>query len=320
MEEKQTEDLIRTLTGIVNEVAQGDYQNTGTLFELTRADTYPPEIVSLAESFGMMIVRIDAKQQHLERLIDDLSSKKMELEQIASRLLLANTGMLEVLGSAIAKRDSDTSAHNYRVTIYATHLGKALGLDNTALNSLIKGAFLHDVGKIAISDKILLKPGKLTFEEFEVMKTHVLHGSEIIRCYEWLSDAGDVVLHHHEKFNGNGYPHGLSGDRIPFNARIFALADVFDALTSKRPYKDPIPVGKAMEIMAADAGSHFDPGLFQVFSKDAASVYENLERISESTLTESFHTLMQNHYGAELLSRSGIRWAEDVVAEGHADL
>lgn len=301
MNENHTNELINTLTAIVNEVAQGDYRNAGTLFEFTKEDKYPPKIVTLAESFGMMIVQIDAKQQHLERLINDLSVKKVELEQVASQLLRANIGMLEVLGSAIAKRDSGTSAHNYRVTIHAIHLGKALGLNNAELCSLIKGSFLHDIGKIAISDTILLKPGKLTFDEFEVMKTHVLHGREIIKNYDWLRDAGDVVLHHHEKFDGTGYPHGLKGDRIPLNARIFALADVFDALTSKRPYKDPIPMDKTMEIMAADAGSHFDPDLFRVFSEGDEEMYNSLACCSESALTERLQILMRDYYWVELM-------------------
>lgn len=299
MNETYPVELIDTLAAIVTEVSHGDYRNARTLFELTKQDIYPPKITALAESFGMMIVRIDAKQQHLERLIDDLSAKKLELEQVASLLFRANSGMLEVLGSAIAKRDSDTNAHNYRVTIHAIHLGKALGLDTTALSSLIKGSFLHDVGKIAISDTILLKPGKLTFEEFEVMKSHVLHGSEIIKNYEWLSDAGDVVLHHHEKFDGSGYPHGLAHGQIPLNARIFALVDVFDALTSQRPYKAPFPVGETMEIMAAATGSHFDPELFRVFREGAEEMHETLAGFSESALIENLHILMRDYYGAE---------------------
>jgi HD-GYP domain-containing protein (c-di-GMP phosphodiesterase class II) len=295
MNENHTDELINTLTVIVNEVAQGDYKNVGILFDLTTEDKYPPKIVNLAESFGMMIVQIEAKQQHLEGLIEDLEVKKMELERVASQLSCANIGMLEVLGSAIAKRDSDTSAHNYRVTIHAIHLGKTLGLDNNNMSSLIKGSFLHDIGKIAISDTILLKPAKLTFEEFEVMKTHVLHGSEIISKYEWLKDADDVVLHHHEKFNGDGYPHGLKGEKIPLNARIFCLADVFDALTSKRPYKDRFPIDLSMEIMTAGAGSHFDPELFRVFSKGAEEMHENLACMGETVLAENLHNLMNNY-------------------------
>ena len=301
MNENHTNELIQTLTTIVNEVAKGDYRNAGTLFELTKEGKYPAKIVTLAESFGMMIVQIDAKQQHLEGLINDLSVKKLELEKVASQLLRANIGMLEVLGSAIAKRDSGTSAHNYRVTIHAIQLGKTFGLNDKAICSLIKGSFLHDVGKIAISDTILLKPGKLTFEEFAVMKTHVLHGSEIIKNDDWLCDADDVVLHHHEKFDGTGYPHGLKGDQIPLNARIFALADVFDALTSKRPYKDPIPIDKTMEIMSADAGSHFDPDLFRLFSEGDAEMYHDLSCCSESALTGRLQILMRDYYWVELI-------------------
>lgn len=301
MQGTHTNNLINRLTAMVNEVARGDYGNAGALFELTEEGKYPAEIVALAESFGMMIVRIDAKQQQLERLIDDLKAKKGELEEVASQLLSANIGMLEVLGSAIAKRDSDTSAHNYRVTIHAIHFGKRLGLTDDALRSLIKGSFVHDIGKIAISDTILLKPGKLTFEEFEVMKTHVLHGSQIIESYGWLSDARDVVLHHHEKFNGAGYPHGLKQGQIPLNARIFALVDVFDALTSKRPYKDPLSLDHTLETMSAETGSHFDPELFPVFRTGAEEMNELLGNSNESELTERLQTLMRDYYVVELI-------------------
>jgi HD-GYP domain-containing protein (c-di-GMP phosphodiesterase class II) len=299
--EKRTHELIITLTEIANQVSQGDYRNAGTLFELTKVDKYPPNIVTLAESFGMMVVKIDAKQQYLERLIEQLNCKREELEWITSQLLSANIGILEVLGSAVAKRDSDTNAHNYRVTIHAIHLGKALGLDNAALCSLIKGSFLHDVGKIGISDSILLKSGKLTDDEFTVMKTHVLHGSEIIKNYEWLNDAADVVMYHHEKFDGSGYPEGISGDKIPLNARIFALSDVFDAMTSKRPYKEPISADTSMEMMAAEAGKHFDPELFKVFREGAVEMYEMLASFNSTALTERLHALMRDYYGTKLI-------------------
>ena len=195
----QTKQLMEKLSIIMNEVSLGNTSQVETIFELTKEGVYPPEVVNLAESFGMMIVNIDAKQQRLERLLTELQEKNGALELVSRRLLNANIGMLEVLGSAIAKRDSDTSGHNYRVCIYAIHLGKALGLSDDRLRSLIKGAFLHDIGKIAISDTILLKPAGLNDEEYEVIKTHVLHGSEIIRAYSWLTDAHEVVLHHHEK-------------------------------------------------------------------------------------------------------------------------
>ncbi len=291
-----TRKLLKQLIGILNEVSLGNTTQVDTIFELTKDGVYPPEIVNLAESFGMMIVNIDAKQQRLERLLSDLQEKNKALEQVSRTLLNANIGMLEVLGSAIAKRDSDTSAHNYRVTIYSIHIGQALGLPDKSLRSLIKGAFLHDIGKIAISDAILLKPGGLDDREYEIIKTHVLHGSEIIKAYSWLSDAHEVVLHHHEKFNGNGYPDGLRSDQIPLNARIFAVADVFDALTSKRPYKEPYPLDYALKMMRNDVGSHFDPEIFDLFSNDAQTLHETVAGFSDIELENSLHTIMQDYF------------------------
>jgi len=195
------------------------------------------------------------------------------LIRLTTDLSHANIGMLKVLGSAVAKRDSDTNLHNYRVTIYAVRLAEAIGIKVTDMKALIKGSFLHDVGKIAISDNILLKPGKLTDEEFTVMQTHVNHGIDIIGHYAWLKDAADVVLHHHEKFDGTGYGAGLEGTRIPFSARIFAIADVFDALTSERPYKKALSLTEAMAILHAGTGSHFDPHLLAAFDAMAEHLY-----------------------------------------------
>jgi HD-GYP domain-containing protein (c-di-GMP phosphodiesterase class II) len=191
----------------------------------------------------------------------------------ARALLAANMGAIEMLGNAIAKRDSDTNSHNYRVTIYALKLAEAAGLGADGIRSLIKGAFLHDVGKLAIPDAILLKPAKLDDAEFEIMKTHVSHGLDVVRRFSWLDDAADVVGCHHEKFDGSGYLQGLSGEDIPINARIFAIADVFDALTSRRPYKEPMGVDQATSIMAAGRGSHFDPRLLDLFFAMAAELH-----------------------------------------------
>lgn len=297
MNSLQTDRLLRHLGDIMEDISKGDSSRIDSVFELTREDVYPPEISRLAESFGMMIVNIDARQQRLERLLAELQEKNRELEQLSGNLMEANVGMLEVLGSAIAKRDSDTSAHNYRVTIHSIYLGKAMGLDDAALHSLIKGAFLHDIGKIAISDNILHKPARLDELEFNIIKSHVHHGSEIIKSYAWLSDANDVVLHHHEKYNGTGYPDRLKGDCIPLNARIFAIADVFDALISRRPYKEPCPFDEVMDIMSADAGSHFDPEIFAVFCKDARRINETIAGYNEASLKGILHTILSDSFG-----------------------
>jgi HD-GYP domain-containing protein (c-di-GMP phosphodiesterase class II) len=147
--------------------------------------------------------------------------------------------MMEALGRAIAKRDSDTGAHNYRVAWIAARIAERLGLSGSAMQALIAGSFLHDVGKIGIPDAILLKPGRLDEQEMDTMRTHVAQGEEIVTGMGWLDGAQAVVAAHHEKWNGSGYPRGLAGEAIPLAARIFAVADVFDALCSKRPYKEP---------------------------------------------------------------------------------
>jgi HD-GYP domain-containing protein (c-di-GMP phosphodiesterase class II) len=192
---------------------------------------------------------------------------------LSEDLLHANMEILNVLGSAIAKRDSDTDIHNYRVTIYAIRLGQAAGLSGDEMRGLIKGAFLHDVGKIGVRDSILLKPGDLTEDEYREMKQHVRHGLDIVSRSSWLRDAAEVVGCHHERYDGSGYLEGLRGRDIPKVARIFAVADVFDALTSRRPYKEAFSVEDSMRILEQGSGSHFDPEILDAFLQIAPSLY-----------------------------------------------
>jgi len=196
-----------------------------------------------------------------------------QLTLFSRNLLESNLGALSLLASAIAKRDSDTDVHNFRVTLYAVRLAEALQLDNRTVQTLVKGAFIHDVGKIGVRDEILRKPGKLDAEEFVQMQAHVRHGLDIIGGSRWLADAAQVVGGHHERFDGGGYPEGLTGLAIPLVARVFAVADVFDALTSKRPYKEPLACEAAMELLRQGRGSHFDPAVFDVFSTIAQKLY-----------------------------------------------
>ncbi|EKD39317.1 MAG: hypothetical protein ACD_75C00441G0001 [uncultured bacterium] len=222
------------------------------------------------------------------------------LIKLTGDLYYANIGMLKVLGGAIAKRDSDTNIHNYRVTIYAIRLAEAVGLKKEYIAGLIKGSFLHDVGKIAISDLILLKPGKLTEEEMSTMKTHVHHGVDIVGHYGWLKDAADVVRYHHEKFDGRGYETGLKGHDIPINARIFAVADVFDALTSRRPYKEPFTLETAMRILMESRGSHFDPTLIDAFAGIAESLYEGISGVDDKLLENRLDGLIDRYFSTGL--------------------
>ncbi|HMW57925.1 MAG TPA: HD-GYP domain-containing protein [Accumulibacter sp.] len=217
------------------------------------------------------------------------------LERQSVRLAYANFDTIKVLGSAIAKRDSDTDIHNYRVTIYSIRLGEAVGLDEKHMRSLIKGAFLHDVGKIAIRDKILLKPGRLDTEEFVEMQSHVQHGLDILAHSSWLSDAAQVVGCHHEKFDGSGYPSHLAGEDIPISARIFAVADVFDALTSARPYKPALTIEQALNVLRGGAGHHFDPVLVSLFEPLAPSLHAAISR-QMGALDQTLDGMVQRYF------------------------
>lgn len=205
-----------------------------------------------------------------------------QLSQKHSALINSNIQIIRSLGNAIAQRDSDTDEHNYRVTLYSIALAERICLPREAIQKLIKGAFLHDIGKIGIADAILLKPGKLTDEEFSSMQEHVSKGIEIVQSIEWLDDAKEVILYHHEKFDGSGYAHGLKGEEIPLAARIFAVVDVFDALTSKRPYKEPFPLEKAVAILQEGSGKHFDPTIVEEFLQLIALSYETMLLMSSA--------------------------------------
>lgn len=198
------------------------------------------------------------------------------LTNLSTNLLQANIDIAQVLGAATAKRDGDTSEHNFRVTVISVRIAERLQLDPRTIRSLVKGALVHDVGKIAIRDNILLKPGSLTAREFEVMKTHVREGVDIVARSGWLAQAREVVEHHHERFDGTGYLGGLKGKEIPLVARIFAVADVFDALTSRRPYKEPLEFAAAMRVLEAGRGRHFDPDVLDAFAPIARDVYRAL--------------------------------------------
>jgi len=211
-------------------------------------------------------------------------------------LLKGNIELMEVLGSAIAKRDSDTNIHNYRVSIYAVRLAEAVDLGRDGILNLIAGAFLHDVGKIGISDSILLKPAKLSEAEFAVMKSHVTLGVDILTKSNWLQSARDVVEFHHEKFDGNGYMRGYRGEEIPINARIFAIVDVFDALTSKRPYKNPLPFGEAMAILRRDSGSHFDPRLIVAFEGIVEPLYREISALADEAVEKKLQALIERYF------------------------
>jgi len=221
-----------------------------------------------------------------------------DLLRLSDDLAHANMGMLAALGSAVARRDRGTGAHNYRVTIYAVHLAQALGLSHDRIRGLIKGAFLHDVGKLGIADAVLRKPGQLTEGEFAVMRAHVRYGVEIVGKFEWLSDAMDVVQCHHERVDGAGYPAGLKGGDIPIAARIFTVVDVFDALTTRRPYKAPTSLVDTMEILEAERGKSLDPEVLDAFAGLAPELHRTTSGADELTLARSLDRLLVRYFSS----------------------
>lgn len=276
------DDPLDRLRRVAELIAGGDYDEVSNLLAMTASSDVPPRIAALAEVFGFMVVQIEAREWHQELLIKELLS--------------ANLEMLELLGAMVAKRDGDTSAHNYRVTIYAVRLAEAVGLNRAEIRSLVKGAFLHDIGKIAIPDGILLKPGRLDEGEFAIMRTHVEHGLDIVGKSSWLRDAMDIVGYHHEKYDGTGYSSGLAGEAIPLNARIFAIIDVFDALTSLRPYKKAMSIDESLAIITASSGTHFAPELVDAFIPLAPRLYEELSRLDEQNLIKTTRELIASYF------------------------
>jgi len=212
----------------------------------------------------------------------------------------ANLETLNVLGSAIAKRDSDTDQHNYRVTIYSVRLAEALGLAASAIRPLIKGAMLHDVGKIGIRDAILLKPARLTDAEFREMQGHVQHGRDIAAQAAWLGDAVDVISGHHEQFDGSGYDHGRAGDEIPLAARLFAVVDVFDALISRRPYKEPLGFEQTMELLEAERGRHFDPAILDAFRGIARELFDRTAASGDAELKATLQGIFRTYFTGDI--------------------
>jgi putative two-component system response regulator len=195
---------------------------------------------------------------------------KEEAENSHKELKEAYLDSIHRLVMASEFKDEDTGNHIIRIGAYSSLISRKLNQSDQFIETIGYAAPMHDVGKIGIPDKILLKPGKLTREEFETMKGHTLIGAKLLTHSKSriLQMAWEIALNHHERFNGKGYPNGISGGEIPISGRIVAIADTFDALTSKRPYKDPYPLELAYDIIQKERGTHFDPDITDLFLKD----------------------------------------------------
>jgi putative nucleotidyltransferase with HDIG domain len=198
--------------------------------------------------------------------------------------LIDNIKTAHLLGEITALRDHETSMHSIEVAYLSSLLGEKLELCRDEIQSLMKGAYVHDLGKVGIPDKILLKESSFTEDEWIVMRKHPKLGADLLKDIDWYKKSIDVVLYHHEKYDGSGYPKGLKGKEIPYLARIFTIIDVFDALARKRPYKKAFDFDKIMLIMKEETGLHFDPDIMKCFLPLAKEFFQILSKGKEADL------------------------------------
>jgi len=221
----------------------------------------------LASVKGSLSARNDRlrERQLKENLKKIVESKSFALGSALKTLENQRDTTLEALVKALDAREKETRCHSLRVQRYSLRLAKVFDLSEQELTNLSRGALLHDIGKIGVSDAILLKPGKLTPEEWVEMKKHPVLGYNILVGIQFLEGAAELVLHHHERWDGNGYPAGLKGRRIPLGARLFSVVDTFDAMTSNRPYRAALSPDFSRDEIARQSGSQFDPEVVKAF-------------------------------------------------------
>jgi len=221
------------------------------------------------------------------RALQDTHNYQQNLEQVVRartemlRLAMENLEhsydvTLEALGDALDLKDSETEGHSKRVTAYTIALARAIGIAPAEVKVIARGAFLHDIGKMAIPDEILRKPGKLSTEEQEIMREHCTRGYHILRKIPFLAGAAEIVFSHQEHYDGSGYPNGLRGSETPIGARIFAVADTLDAITSDRPYRKARSFDAAREEILRCSGTQFDPGVVEAVLKISNDLWHEL--------------------------------------------
>lgn len=214
-------------------------------------------------------------QTNLESLV---SERTEQLRQTLAELERSYDITLEALGDALDLKDAETEGHSKRVTAFTIAIARAIGISADKIRVIARGAFLHDIGKMAIPDAILRKPGKLSTEEMEIMKEHSFLGYQMLRKIPFLAEAAEIVYSHQECYDGSGYPRGLKGEDIPIGARIFAIADALDAMRSDRPYRPALSFGAAREEIIRWSGRQFDPAVVKTFLSMPESMWEELRK------------------------------------------
>ncbi len=208
---------------------------------------------------------IEENRRYQHQLEEMVADRTFRLESALRRLERSYDVTLEALGSALDLKDSETEGHSRRVTAFTIAMAKAMGIEGDKLKTIARGAYLHDIGKMAIPDSILLKPGPLTPQEREIMRTHCQRGYEILSRISFLEEAAEIVLSHQEHYDGSGYPRALTADQIHIGARIFAVADTLDAIISDRPYRKARSVEEARQEILRMSGKQFDPQVVEAF-------------------------------------------------------
>jgi len=215
-------------------------------------------------------------------LLHQIGERAKRLREAFGELEVASSAALEALLTTLSQRNPETLQHARRVGRYATIVAKVMGIEEPALGAIERGALLHDLGKVAIPDAVIHKPGPLSDDEFAVMRSHAQIGHDIAATVPFLRPAAEIVLATHERFDGKGYPRGIAGDAIPIGARIIAVVDVFDALTSSRVYRDAVCVAAANAELVRGAGTHFDPAVVAAWLRCVDDCVETPPAVFES--------------------------------------
>ena len=264
---------MQTVESAIGALRLGAFDYLMKPFDLRQVEA----VVKRALEHYDLVVAKQRYENHLEELVEQ---RTIELDKALNSLEGAYRSTLKALTAALETRDSETHGHSERVVTYSLRLGREYGLSSEEMKALEFGSLLHDIGKIGVPDSILRKPAKLTEEEWVRMREHPLHGQQILRGIEFLQGASRVVAQHHEKWDGTGYPLGLRKEDIDICARIFAVADAFDAITSDRVYRRGKPYEAAAKELDDWTGRQFDPRVVEAFHRVPKEDWEELHRQS----------------------------------------
>ena len=264
---------MQTIESAINALRLGAFDYLMKPFDLRQAEA----AVARALEHHELIVAKRRYENHLEELVDQRTA---ELDRALDSLENAYRSTLQALTAALETRDAETHGHSERVVTFSLRLGREYGLTGPQMKALEFGSLLHDIGKIGVPDAILRKPAKLTDDEWVRMREHPMHGQQILRGIKFLEGAARVVAQHHEKWDGSGYPLGLKTEDIDICARIFSVADAFDAITSDRVYRQGRPYEAAAQELDEWSGRQFDPKVVEAFHRVPPEDWEELRRRS----------------------------------------